>query len=418
MNAAPIVFARSLLVLLLAAPLASLAAENWPAWRGPSGQGLTSETDLPLEWGPERNVRWKLPLPAPGNSTPIIWSSRIFITQGTVDGKKRALHCLDRRDGKELWKRELSFEGEEPTHADNLYCSASPATDGERVVVSHGSAGVHCYDLEGKPLWSRDLGSFRHIWGNAASPVFEGGLCFLNCGPGPRSFLIALDKKSGETRWQLDVDGGLEGGDPKTWTGSWSTPLIVEEGGKKLLLASYPGALRAVEPASGKEIWRCEGLGKLVYTSPLCREGVAVAMSGFQGPPMAVRTGGAGDVTATHRLWRNASGPQRIGSGVIHEGRIYIVNDSGAAECLDLKTGARVWHERLGATSWSSVVLAGARIYALDQEGTGHVFRAAPKFEVLARNELGERTRASIAVSDGELFIRTYKHLWCIAGAK
>ena len=394
------------------APWLQIRADNWPAWRGPTGQGICEETELPLEWSASKNVRWKLPLPAPGNSTPIAWGKRIFLTQATNSGAGRCTWCVNRDDGKIAWKKKVAYAGSEPTHATNPYCSASPVTDGERVIVSHGSAGLFCYDLSGKELWRRDLGEFRHIWGNANSPVIYGDSCIINCGPGVRTHLLCLDKKTGKETWKIPIPGGHEGtGGRESWTGSWSTPLVL---GKKLLV-SYPGRLIAFEATSGKELWSCSGLGKLVYTSPLAREGVAVSMSGFMGPPLAVRLGGKGEVTESRRLWRQERSQQRIGSGVIHQGHIYIHNDPGVLECIKLKTGETVWKNRLAGKSWSSVVLSGDRLYTADDGGSCFVVQASPSFKVLARNELGERIRASIAVSDGALFIRSYKHLWCIS---
>ena len=394
------------------APWLQIRADNWPAWRGPTGQGICEETELPLEWSASKNVRWKLPLPAPGNSTPIAWGKRIFLTQATNSGAGRWTWCVNRDDGKIAWKKKVAYAGSEPTHATNPYCSASPVTDGERVIVSHGSAGLFCYDLSGKELWRRDLGEFRHIWGNANSPVIYGDFCIINCGPGFRTHLLCLDKKTGKETWKIPIPGGHEGtGGKESWTGSWSTPLVL---GKKLLV-SYPGRLIAFEATSGRELWSCSGLGKLVYTSPLAREGVAVSMSGFMGPPLAVRLGGKGEVTESRRLWRQERSQQRIGSGVIHQGHIYIHNDPGVLECIKLTTGETVWNNRLAGKSWSSVVLSGDRLYTADDGGSCFVVQASPSFKVLARNELGERIRASIAVSDGALFIRSYKHLWCIS---
>jgi outer membrane protein assembly factor BamB len=403
------------------ASVSKAGADNWPAWRGAAGQGVCAETDLPLKWSRTENVKWRSALPGPGNSTPIVWNDHVIITQATDGGRRRSTMCLHRRDGRLLWKQEIVFEKSEATHGDNPYCSASPVTDGERVIVSHGSAGVFCYDLQGKELWRRDFGPFDHIWGNASSPVIHEDLCFLNCGPGENTFLVALKKQSGETVWRRPIDGGYrdtEAGQPQSWTGSWSTPLIVSEGGREMLLISYPHTFYALTAEQGELIWSSGGLGKLVYTSPLAAAGVAVAMSGFMGPFLALRTGGQGDVTETHRLWRFERGKQRIGSGVIYAGHLYTANDDGTAECLDLKTGKAVWQERLGGQIWSSLVLSGDRLYTADRRGQFFVFRAAPKFELLAKNDLGEVTRASIAVSNGELFLRTYENLWCIHSAK
>jgi len=406
---------RTLLLATFACLLAyepRILADNWPAWRGPSGQGLCEETDLPLNWSATERVRWKLPLPGPGNSTPVVWEGKLFLTQATAGGARRWTWCVDTKNGKVLWKKSVPYSGSEPTHATNPFCSASPVTDGERVIVSHGSAGLFCYDLSGEELWRRDLGEFRHIWGNANTPVISGDSCYINCGPGVRTQLLCLDKKTGKETWKVAVPGGHEGnGGRENWTGSWSTPLVLGD----RLLVSYPGRLVAFEAGSGKELWSCAGLGKLVYTSPLAREGVAVSMSGFMGPPLAVRLGGKGEVTESRRLWRQERAQQRIGSGVIHEGHIYILNDPGVLECIRLKTGESIWKNRLAAKSWSSVVLSGDRLYTADDGGSCFVVQASPSFKVLARNELGERIRASIAVSNGALFIRSYQHLWCIA---
>jgi outer membrane protein assembly factor BamB len=397
----------------------TLLAEDWPAWRGAAGLGIANEPEdsVPLRWGPVENVRWKAPLPDAGNSTPIVVEGKVFITQAARGGKERATLCFDRKDGKLLWKRAIEHAEAEPTHGDNPYCSASPAAAAKRLVVSHGSAGVHCYDLAGKDLWRRDLGKLHHIWGNASSPVLHEGLCFLNCGPGDRTFLIALDAGTGETRWQADIPGGLSGGEASTWTGSWATPIVVAAGDTVELVAGFPHRLLAFDPIAGRELWRCEGLGRLVYASPVAGDGIVVALSGYGGPGMAVRAGGSGDVTAARRLWRHEKAPQRIGTGVVTGGRLYIVNEPGVAECIDLEKGETVWRERLGDPSWSSVTLVGTRLYIPEQSGDVHVLRAAPRFERLARSSLGERTMASIAVSDGDLFIRTYKHLWCIGAA-
>ncbi len=409
---------RSFALLVTVAALAA----NWPAWRGPDGQGHCSETDLPLTWSTTENIRWKVPLPDAGNSTPIIWNDRIFLTQATEKGSRRFVMCLGRADGKLLWQKETPFKERETTHQTNPYCSASPVTDGERVIVSHGSAGMFCYDFAGKELWRYNLGKLEHIWGNAASPVLYGDLCILWCGPGERQFLLAVNKKTGEKVWQTDEPGGKSGldNDNKNWIGSWSTPIIVRVGGRDELILSVPFKLKGFDPKTGKELWSCSGLTRLAYTSPLYADGVAVAMSGYHGSALAVKVGGTGDITRD-RLWlHDQKNPQRIGSGVIVGGHIYILNENGLPQCFELKTGKEVWQvtERPTGRSWGSMVAAGDRLYVANQNGDTLVFRASPKYELLATNRLGEHTNASIAVADGELFIRTYKHLWCISAKK
>ena len=404
-----------------------ITADDWPAWRGPQGIGATRETNLPLDWSTNRNVRWRTSLPEPGNSTPIVSRGRVFITQAV--GSVRRLMCFDRMNGNLLWERGPDNVRGELSHATNPQASASPVTDGERVVAWFGSAGLYCHDFAGKELWRRDLGSQHHIWGYGSSPVIHGDLCILNFGPGERTFLIAVDKQTGETVWQVDDPGGdsgeeKPGQDKPTWIGSWSTPIIINPGDREELVLSWPNRVVAFDPATGRELWTCAGLNPLAYTSPLYDPSTrtVVAMGGYSGMALAVRAGGTGDVTSKHRLWHHPRTKQRIGSGVIHDGHIYILNDPGVAECFELTTGDRVWEERLkgpaaNSVNWSSLVLSGDRLYAVNQGGDAFVFRASPKFEVMSTNTLAEPTIASMAVSDGEIFIRTHAALWCIASA-
>lgn len=411
--------------MLLASPFSVTLAANWPAWRGPTGDGVAAETGVPLKWSPTENVKWKTPLPERGNSSSIVWGDRVFLTQAIESERRRLLLCFDRATGKELWRAGTTYPGKEVTHATNPQCAASPVTDGERVIVSFGSAGVWCFDFSGKELWHRDLGKQTHIWGNAASPVLHGDRCFLNFGPGPRTFLIALDKTSGKTLWQHDEPGGHSGEKPEgtsakaQWLGSWSDPLLRRVGEREELFMMYPNRVCAFDPATGKELWTSGGINALAYTSPIFADGIVVAMGGFNGKAVAVRAGGSGDVTESHRVWHHPRTKQRIGSGAIHEGHIYILDDPGIAECIELKTGKVVWEERLkgpgpSGTNWSSIVIADGKCHAMNQGGDAFVFRASPTFALLATNSLGEPTNSSFAISNGDIFIRTAKHLWCI----
>jgi outer membrane protein assembly factor BamB len=421
----PACMKTALLTLLLtgAALSSQLPAADWPSWRGPTQDGICTEKGLPTRWSSTENISWKTPLPERGNSSPVVFQDRIFITQSLSKEKKRQLWCLDRKTGALLWKQGLAFAQDEMTHATNPQCSASPATDGQRVVASFGSAGVVAYDMAGKKLWHRDLGLQTHIWGNAASPVLAGDYVFLNFGPGPRTFLIALNANTGETLWQHDEPGGHSGsaaaGEKKgSWLGSWSDPLLRKTTDRYELLMSYPGRVCSFDPKSGKELWTCSGLNSLVYTSPLYSDGIVVSMGGYQGKALAVRAGGSGDVSS-QRLWLNEKSPQRIGSGVIHEGHIYIHNDPGTLMCMELATGKTVWSERVkggerSGTNWSSVMLADGLCYTINQGGDCIIFRASPQYELVSVNPLGEHSNSSIAASQGQLFIRTAGHLWCV----
>lgn len=396
-------------------------AADWPMWRGPMGDGTTSESNLPKRWSQKDHVLWQTPLPEPGNSTPIISKDRVFITQAI--GKERLLQSYDRASGKLLWQKGVTSSAEELTHKTNPPCAASPATDGENVIVWFGSAGLHCYDFSGTLRWSLDLGEQRHIWGYGTSPVIEGDHCYLNFGPGARQFLVCVDKATGSIVWQHDEPGGASGeGDGKKWLGSWSDPLPRTINGRPELLMTWPERVCAFDPDTGKELWTCKGLNALVYTSPLYdpEKGIIVGMGGYNGMAAAVKAGGTGDVTATHRLWQATKTRQRIGSGVIHEGHVYILTDPGIAECRSLETGAIVWEERLagpGPTgqNWSSLVLTADDLcYAVNQGGDAFIFSASPAFKLIATNSLGEKIIGSIAVSEGHLFLRGHKNLWCI----
>lgn len=413
---------------LTALLLHSSPGANWPAWRGSSGSGAAVETDLPTRWSAKENIRWKTLLPDRGNSSPIVWKDRVFVTQALEKEHRRTLMCFDRVQGQLLWQASVPQSQTEDTHEENPYCSASPVTDGDRVIAWYGSAGVWCYDLAGHELWHRDLGQQKHDWGNAASPVLHRDLCIVHFGPGPRTFLIALNKKTGETAWQIDLPVAVPtertdgfAGRRDGYVGSWSTPIVVNPGGRNELILSVPEKVRAFDPQTGRELWECAGLNPLIYTSPIFGDGVVVAMGGFLGTTIAVKPGGHGDVTATRRLWQASRTKNRLGSGVIAGGHVYILNTEGVAECLELSTGKRVWEERLqgrGAKleSWSSMIHAGDKIYVLNQSSETYVLRASPNFELIAVNPLdGELTNSSLAVSDGELFIRTHRNLWCVS---
>jgi outer membrane protein assembly factor BamB len=397
--------------------------------------------NLPLHWNTNENVRWRVPLPDRGNSTPVVWGGRVFVTQALDGGSRRTVMGFDRRTGKLLWQSGVTWTEKEPAPDDNPQCTPSPATDGQRVIAWFGSAGVYCYDFDGRELWRRDLGRQMHQWGYAASPILHRGWCFLNFGPGDRSFVIALDKKTGRTVWQLDVPaiaasvnsqdlGGPDPGVVKGATaklseiaGSWATPLIVPARGADELVIALPLRLMALDPRTGKQLWNCDGPNIGAYSSPFHGEGfVSYGGSGFRNNLMVVRPGGRGDVTSTHRLWLQPLGNSQahLGAGVIFQGHIYLVNTAGIAECFELKSGKTIWTERLPGTgavsgSWSSPVLAGDRLYVPNRNADVFVLRAGPRFELLAVNSIGgEPMNASLAVADGDLFIRTDRNLWCI----
>lgn len=406
------------LVVLL--PIGQTWAADWPRFRGPDGTGVSDETGLPMTWSRSENIRWRIELPAAGNSSPVVTRGKVLITCATEGGAQRGLYCYDRRDGSLLWSQSVVFTGHEPTHATNPPCASSAATNGEVVVVWHGSAGVHCYDLDGRPLWSRDLGPFRHIWGYAASPVVHRDRVVLNCGPGARSFVTALALADGQTLWQVDEPG--DDGEPAPgtergkWIGSWSTPHVAAIDGREQVIVSLPHRIKSYDFETGEVLWTCEGLGDLVYTSPVLGSGFCVAMSGYHGPAVALRLGGSGDVTGTHRLWHaTQQNPQRIGSGVILGQYMYLANANGVMHCIHVESGELCWQGRLAESIWGSLLAAEGRLYVTDQAGTTYVMAANPeRLEVLAENRLEEPSNSTPAFSDGEIFLRTARALYCI----
>lgn len=414
------------LLVLFYGSVLSARADVWPSWRGDIlGSGKVSEPDLPLEWGTEKNVKWRIELPEAGNSTPVVFGGKVFVTQPLSADKTRNLMCFSQVDGSLLWQKGIAYAAEERTHRSNPYCSASPAVGEDFVVVSHGSAGVIAYDHEGAELWKRDFGAIDHVWGNSSSPVIYEDLVIHYHGPAENAVLYGLNKKTGETVWKWEEPvwnpeertDGFSDRSEKGVIGSFSTPIIVKTADRVELIMSFPQELKAFDPRSGEVLWTCEGLNPLVYTSPVYDDGVVVAMGGYHGNSIGVKVGGNGDVTASHRLWQEVRHNGGIGTGVAKGGKLYYQDAGGIVFCDDMKTGKTLWKSRLpgAGKSWGSFVLAGDRIYTLSQAGDSVVFEASPEaFKVIAQSDLAEHTNSSIAPADGQLFIRTHEALWCI----
>lgn len=398
-------------------------AGDWPAFRGPDGNGIAREDHAPVQWGPAEHVRWKAALPGPGNSSPIAVVGRVFVTCAEQEGRLRHLYCYDRATGAPLWVRTAEVATVEPTHPTNPYCSSTPAADDTQVIVWHGSAGVFCYTLDGAPVWHADLGAIRHDWGYASSPIVHRGKVFLNAGPGAQTFLAALDLRDGSLKWKFEEPGGSDATNGHM-IGSWTTPLVAEVDGKEQVLCTMPSRVVACDAETGALAWFCSGLADekatLVYPSPLVWKDVGVACSGWvNGPVFGFKLGGAGDVTETNRIWQTRQ-PQQIGSGVVVDGAAYIVTGSpSAAQCVDCATGTVRWTQPLGpGESWGSLVRAAGRFYVTSRKGITSVFRAGPdaaSFELLAQNDLGEPSNATPAISNGQIFLRTDRNLYCIS---
>jgi outer membrane protein assembly factor BamB len=337
---------------------------------------------------------------------------------------KRSLYCFDEQTGEQIWVKTVDFGKKLPTHNTNPYGGTTPAADGEHVAVWHASAGLYCYDYEGQELWKKDLGEFKHMWGYGTSPIIYEDKVILHTGPGARAFVAAFDVKTGDVVWQTDEpqEGDGEHNNAKKYMGSWSTPVLANVDGQDQLILPHPTRVVAYNPKDGKIIWYSEGLrhpkGDLAYSSAVIAGDICFVTGGFNGPAMAIRLGGEGDVTATHRLWRNESQPQSIGSGVAVDGKVYRPNAGpGTIQCIDAATGKTLWQDREGGSQWASIVMAGGLLYATNQGGQTTVFNPNPEaFESVATNRLGDGSNATPAITGGHIFIRTDRHLWCIGG--
>ncbi|MGE0606967.1 MAG: PQQ-binding-like beta-propeller repeat protein [Pirellulales bacterium] len=419
------VFRRSLALALACAATVSLAAD-WPQFRGPAGNGVAADKQAPTAWSETENIAWKAALPHPGNGSPIVVDGRVLLTCAEdAEGLKRSLYCFDRQDGKQQWVRTIDFGKAEPTHNTNPFCGGTPASDGKRVVSWFGSAGLHCYDLEGKELWQRDLGEFKHMWGDGSSPIFYDGKVVLHSGPGKQIFVAMFDADSGSTLWQTDeplpVPGNSDHNEKDGYLGSWATPVVAKAAGQDQIICALPGRVNAYDPRNGNILWSCQGLrhggGDLAYSSPIIAGDVCFQTGGYGGPAFSVRLGGEGDVTDTQRLFRREKEPQSIGTGIVHDGLIYRPNAGpGTIDCIEPATGKVLWRERAtDGAFWGSMVLVGDLAYVTSQQGVTVVFRPnADKYDEVAANPLGESCNATPAVSDGQIFIRTGKHLVCV----
>ncbi len=426
-----IAFLALLVPALLSLAATDAAANDWPTWRGPNGDGrLPDDAVYPVEWSADRNLLWRAELPAPGNSSAIVSGDRVFVIVAEDDGHLRSLLCFDAGDGRQLWKRSVEFGSDELTHKTNPHSAASPVTDGKLVYAWHGNAGLWAYDFEGREQWHRDLGTdYAHIWGpNAASPVFLGSTMIIHAGPGLAVRLLALDRATGKTLWETELPDAVSD-DVKQFKGSWATPTLIENGGRTEMLIGLPGFLKSFDPKTGKELWRIGGLSDLAYSNVLTGNGRAVYLCGFGGPGIGVRLPGpteTGDHTETHRLWADPpkgqnQNPQRIGSGQIVGDHLYLLNEPGVAQCLEVETGESVWRERLGRRSWSSMNLVGGKLYVNDSSATTFVIDPSPEgLKLLATNPLGENlaTNATPAFAGGRIYLRTDSALFAIGDGR
>ena len=401
---------------------------EWLGFRGNTGDGSIESDEYPVHWNSEQGIAWVADLPQGGNGSPIVADGRVLLTSAEdVDGKTRSLLCLDSKTGALQWKRSVDFGRKMPTHKTNPYAGSTPASDGRVVVVWHGSAGLHCYNLkDGIEVWTRDLGEFVHMWGYGTSPVISGNRVIMHAGPGKNVFVAAIDLKSGKDVWRHEepVDGNGERNDDQNYMGSWSTPLLINQEGREIAVVAFATRVVGLDAETGEVAWFCNGLsgerGDLAYSSPMIERDVCVMIGGFKGPGMAFELGGKGDLTSK-QLWRNTKNPQNIGTGVLQEGYVYRVGAGPTTiDCLNARTGEKVWEQRVGSKAfWSSIVYHKKRAYAIDQAGRTVVFKLSPDgYQEMASNALSDTCNSTPAFADGRIFVRTYAKLWAIDGQR
>jgi outer membrane protein assembly factor BamB len=415
-----------LVALLVCKSTVTPAAENWPQWRGPSLNGVSAEQSLPVRWSKTDNITWMLDLPAWSGSTPIVWGDRIFLNVAE-DLRQRSsdnlfLWCVDRARGTVLWKRPISG-GNHQEQKQNM-SSPSPVTDGRAVWVMTGTGILKAFDFEGKELWVRDIqkdyGRFGLNWGYGSSPLLHGDSLYVQVLHGMKtddpSYLLRIDKATGRTVWRVERPTRARMESPDAYT----TPALLRYGTNTEIVLTGGDVVTGHDPATGKELWRADGLNPdndpshRIVASPVVHGDVIIAPT-RERPMLALKAGGRGDITKTHLLWSFGNGPD-VPTPVTDGTYVYVINDRGIMWCLELKTGKEIYgRKRLSSATYSgSPVLADGKIYVTNEDGRTVVVKAGPAFEVLAENDFDDYTLSSPAISEGQIFIRTAKHLFCI----
>lgn len=391
--------------------------DRWPGWRGVNSAGIAPGGKPAITFGPENGVRWKVSVPGEGSSSPVIWGRFLFLTTELVDVEPHqlAILCFDRHEGKLLWQTPLG-EPVGRTHEKNGYASASVAVDGERVYACFGSTGLFCCDFSGKRLWRAELGDLDQIWGSASSPILYENMVIQLCDSPKTRFLGAFDRLDGRPIWRAERPSEQ----------CWTTPVVVQaetpQGRRTELivngacLESGDGQITAYDPHNGHELWHARGTTNLVTPTALVSGDRVFSMSGRNGSIFSVRAGGSGDVTDRRVVWKTKNGGPYIPSGVLYRNRLYVLFDNGMLSCYNPGNGERIWRGRLKGDFTASLIAADGRLYACDERGTVYVAAAGDSFELLAANSFGERVYSTLAVADGDLFLRTRNHLYCIAG--
>ncbi len=439
----PLIFTACFVTITAFEPLSSHAAPktNWGQWRGPEGNGVSSETNLPTEWSGTRNIKWKTAIPGRGHSSPVVWENKIFLTTDlegeTLPGAKAVEHkddgkpykhpdsigadrkhtfkvlSIDRSTGKVLWER-TAYEGAvyDDRHRKGSYASPTPATDGSYVFAYFGTEGLYCYDFSGKLIWKATPGQLATFgMGPGTSPVLFENTVVLQCDEdnGEKSFIIALDKKTGKEVWKT----------PRKVQASWATPLVVRTAQRAELITSGNELIISYDPKTGKELWRTKGHESNAIATPVAGGGMVFVYAGFPvKKTFAIKLGASGDLTGSKDIvWQYDKGTAYVPSSILYGDYLYLMSDRGIITCLDAKTGKIVYEGGrvpIPATLTASPVAFDGKLLLTSEDGDTFVIKAGPKHEVIATNSMAEPVYASPAISDGMIFIRGEKNLYCI----
>jgi len=406
--------------LLLLSAASATQASDWTQFRGPNAQGISPAKGLPLTWNATQHISWKTKLPGPGGSSPIVFGDRVFVTSysgyavpgepgSDMSSLKRHLLALNRADGKLIWQKDLPADlPEQAKVREHGYASSSPLADADRVYALFGKSGLFAFSHDGKQLWRADVGSKIHGWGSAASPVLYKSLVIVNAGVESES-LVALNKDTGKEVWRA---GGIKE--------SWNTPIFVPVGGgKSELVVAIMGKVLGFDPDTGERLWSCAtGIGWYMVPSLVNDKDVVYCIGGRTGGSLAVRAGGRGDVTQTHRLWTLNQG-SNVPSPILHDNHLYWLHENlGVVYCVEAASGKVIFEERIpnAGQFYASPVMADGRLYCFTRRGTAFVIAAKPQFEQLARNELSDRSTfdATPTIDANRLLVRSDKFLYCI----
>jgi outer membrane protein assembly factor BamB len=388
---------------------AAHAETRWPRWRGPNGDGHSNETTLPVKWD-NGDVAWKTPLPGVGESSPVIWAEKLFLTSAEDGGRKRNVLCLDRHNGRLLWKQTVDFAGmPEELHKMNTFASPTCVTDGEVVIAFFGRAGLHGYSLDGNHLWSNDLGRIENPWGAGASPVIVGNMVIQNGDADSDAFLAAYDKQTGKTVWRVKRPDHR----------GWSTPILLDVNGRQELVLNGHEGVTAYDPETGKQLWFCASFNGRGEPTATPGDGLVYLVNGLTGDVYAVKPGGDGDVTKTRMAWHTPRKSRRdLPSPIVIDQYLLVASLDGIVTCYEATSGEVLWQERLGGNISASPIAAAGLAYFLGEDGSMAVVKPGRRFELAARNQVkaegDEVFRASPAPCAGQLFVRSDRALYCI----